>query len=166
MGFFDALKRVLPHSPRADLADDAQKRIRAAWGLEEEPSQPAPGHEPDRPAGPESAGASGYDRSQWAKRLRRVLDELPASQPHWHELTTDAQALKLEEKWMAERQREEFAFLVRRAVADRVVSEEEHHKIDLARKLIGMSEAEAEQILHAIMAEAEAFFGTPVKDEA
>ena len=47
-----------------------------------------------------------------------------------------------------------------------MVSEEEHHKIDLARKLIGMPEAEAEQILHAIMAEAEAFFGAPVKDEA
>ena len=66
---------------------------------------------------------------------------------------------------MAERQREEFEFVVRRAVADRVVSEEEHRKIDLARKLIGMSEADAEQILHSIMAEAEAFFGTPVKDE-
>lgn len=67
---------------------------------------------------------------------------------------------------MADRQREEFAFLVRHAVADRVVSEEEQRKLDLARKLIGMPEAEAEQILHAIMAEAKAFFGTPVKDEA
>ena len=151
--------RTRPTTPRS--------AIRAAWGLEdEEASGTAAGPKPDRPEGPEGAGASAYDRSQWAKRLRRILDALPASQPQRHELSTDAQALKLEEEWMADRQREEFAFLVRRAVADRVVSEEEHRRLDLARKLIGMPEAEAEQILHAIMAEAEAFFGTPVKDEA
>ena len=55
------------------------------------------------------------------------------------------------------------AFIIRRAVADKVISEEDHHKLDLARKLIGMSEAE--DALHAIMAEAEAFFGAPVKKD-
>ena len=163
MGFFDALKRVLPHASHAHATDDAQKRIRAAWGLEdEEPSDAESAH---KTALPEGGGASAYDRSQWAKRLRRVLDELPASQPQWHELSTDAHALEIEEEWMADRYRGEFEFLVRRAVADRVVSEEEHHKIELARKLMGMPEAEAEKILHTIMAEAEAFFGAPVKDE-
>ena len=47
-----------------------------------------------------------------------------------------------------------------------MISEEDHHKLDLLRKLIGMSEAEAEAALHAILAEAETFFGAPVKDEA
>ena len=46
-----------------------------------------------------------------------------------------------------------------------MISEEDHHKLDLARKLIGMSEAEAEDALHTILAEAEAFFGAPVKDD-
>ena len=76
---------------------------------------------------------------------------------------TDAHALQLEPDWIADRQREEFAFIIRRAVADKVFSEEDHHKLDIARKLIGMSEAEV--ALPAIMAEAEAFFGAPVKDD-
>jgi hypothetical protein len=159
MGFFDALKRVLNHDSRVHGADEAQERIRAAWGLNE--AEP-----PARPHVPEVQGASAYDRSQWQKRLRRVLDDLPASEPQWQNLQTDAQALNLEPDWVAEKEREEFVFLVRRAVSDRIVSENEHQRLDLARKLIGMSEAEAEGLLHAIVAEAEAFFGKPIKDEA
>ena len=68
---------------------------------------------------------------------------------------TEAHALNLEPDWIADRQREEFAFLIRRAVADRVVSEEEHHKLDLARKLIGIPEDRGRAILHEIIAEAE-----------
>ena len=45
---------------------------------------------------------------------------------------TDAHALQLEPDWIADRQREEFAFIIRRAVADKVFSEEDHHKLDLA----------------------------------
>jgi hypothetical protein len=159
MGFFAALKRVLNHDSAVYKADETRKRIRDAWGLDED-EPPGQSHTAEGP------GASAYDRSQWQKRLHRVLDDLPASQPQWHDLVTDAQALKLETEWIAECQRQEFAFLVRRAVSDRVVSEVEHQKLDLARELIGMSEAEAEGVLHAIMAEAEAFFGKPVKDEA
>jgi hypothetical protein len=166
MGFFDTLKRVLPHASHAHIEEDAQKRIRSAWGLEEEQSTSESAHEPDLPAGQLGVEASGYDRAQWTKRLRKLLDELPTSQSQWHDLITDAHALNLEESWVSDHQREEFTFLVRRAVADRVVSEEEHHKIELARKLIGMSEPEAEQILHSITAEAEAFFGKPVRDDA
>ena len=54
--------------------------------------------------------------------------------------------------------------LIRQAVSDRHVTEEEHRKLDLARDLIGIPEAEAEAILHAIVAEAEAFFGKPVEE--
>jgi hypothetical protein len=159
MGFFDALRRALTHETHAHVSHDTQKRIRAAWGLdEEEPSGTAPP--------PEITGVSAYDRAQWQKRLRRILDELPVSEPQWHELMTDAHALNLESDWVAQQEREEFAFLVRRAVSHRVVTEEEHRKLELARTLLNLPEAQAEQILHSIMAEAEAFFGAPVKDQA
>ena len=39
---------------------------------------------------------------------------------------------------------DEFRLLIRRAVADRKLTPQEHRKLDLARDLIGISEAEAE----------------------
>ena len=166
MGFFNALKRLLPHASHAVASEESRQRIRAAWGLDDDETDTA--GRGDQHALPSTtttgSNASVFDRAQWQKRLRRILDELPGSQPQWHDLMTDAHALQLEPDWIADRQREEFAFIIRRAVADKVFSEEDHHKLDLARKLIGMSEAEAEAALHAIMAEAEAFFGAPVKD--
>jgi hypothetical protein len=159
MGFFDTLRRVLSHETHAHVSHDTQKRIRNAWGLEEEETPPlAPG--------PESRGASAYDRAQWTKRLRRILDELPGSEPQWRELLTDAHALALEPEWITQQEREGFAFLVRAAVSHRKVTEEEHRKIELARKLIDLPEAQAEEILHSIMAEAEAFFGAPVEEKS
>ena len=50
-----------------------------------------------------------------------------------------------------------------RAHTDRVVTSEEHHNLDLARSLMGITDAEAETLLHAIVAEAEAFFGEKVE---
>lgn len=159
MGFFDSLRRVLTHDVHPHDSPDVRKRIRDAWGLDEEaPGASTPGLE-----GP---GASAYDRSQWQKRLRRILDELPASEPQWRDLMTDAHALKLESEWILEREREEFTFLVRRAVGDRVVTEEDHRKLEMARKLIDLPEAQAERILHSVMDEAAAFFGAPVEDQA
>jgi len=76
----------------------------------------------------------------------------------------EARALELDPAWVAQSQREEFLLLVRRAVSDRVVTGPEHQKLDLARELIGMPEAEAEEALHAIVSEAESFFGKPVRD--
>ena len=46
--------------------------------------------------------------------------------------------------WVAQSGRDEFALLVRRAVADRVVTEAEHRKLDLARDLLGIPDPEAE----------------------
>lgn len=167
MVFFNALKRLLPHAAHAPANEEARQRIRSAWGLDDDETVAA--HEGDNHS-PSTittgSNASDFDRAQWQKRLRRVLDELPGSQPRWHDLMTDAHALQLEPDWIANRQREEFAFLIRRAVADKLVSEEDHHKLDLVRELIGISQAEAEAALHAILAEAEALFGAPVKDEA
>ncbi|MFO0890272.1 MAG: hypothetical protein U0790_14165 [Isosphaeraceae bacterium] len=158
MGFFDALKRVLSHESPARHDEETRKKIRDAWGLVEEA--------PEEDHGPEAAGASAYDRNQWQKKLRKLLDELPGSQGHWHDVVADAHALDFEPDWIAERQEEEFRFLIRRAVADRVISEEEHERIELARRLLGIPEAAAEETLRSIMAEAEAFFGKPVRDEA
>jgi YesN/AraC family two-component response regulator len=167
MGFFDALKRVLSHGTHEQATDETKKRIREAWGLgdEEGSAEVAPEHAAASAGEPATNAASAYDRSQWQKKLRHILEELPDSQKDWQELMAEAHALELEPDWIAKQQHEEFAFLIRRAVSDRVVSEDDHHKLDLARKLIGISETEAEQTLHAIVAEAEAFFGTQVKDE-
>jgi len=167
MGFFNALKRLLPHASHELASEESRQRIRAAWGLDDDESNTVGGGDDHAlPSSTTGSNTSVFDRAQWQKRLRRVLDGLPDSQSQWHDLMTDAHALQLEPEWIAERQRQEFAFVIRRAVADKVISEEDHHKLDLARKLIGMSEAEAEVALHAIIAEAEAFFGAPVKDEA
>jgi hypothetical protein len=96
------------------------------------------------------------------KRAQRNRDESAAcARPTFHRPTVALCVLSCENedtRWVP-------AFIIRRAVADKVISEEDHHKLDLARKLIGMSEGEAEDALHAIMAEAEAFFGAPVKDD-
>jgi hypothetical protein len=164
MGFFDALKRILSHNTHPHATDADRKRIRDAWGLDDDEPTMEPNPE-GKSSAPGEASASAYDRAQWEKRLRKILDELPGSRSHWQELMTEAHALKLEPEWIADRQREQFGFLVRKAVSDRVVSEEDHQKLELARKLIGMPEAEAEATLHAIMAEATAFFGMPVKEE-
>jgi hypothetical protein len=74
----------------------------------------------------------------------------------------EAASLAFDPGWVAQRQRAEFALLVRRAVADRTVTEAELPKLELARELIGIPEPEAERVLHAIVAEAESFFRAPV----
>jgi hypothetical protein len=164
MGFFEALKRVLSHDAHPVANPETQKRIRDAWGLDDE-QDTSKADDAHPTSGARTGEASAYDRAQWAKKLKRILDDLPDSRDHWQTLMTEAHALNLEPEWISQRQREEFALLVRRAVSDRLVSEEDHHTLEQARKLIGMTEAEAETILHKIMAEAEKFFGTPVKDE-
>lgn len=111
-----------------------------------------------------SAHAGRYDRAQWHKKLKRILDELPESKSEWESLTYEARALELEPDWVLQCQGEEFLLLVRRVVSDRVVTESEHHKLDLARQLIGLTESEAEAVVHAVVAEAESFFGKPVRD--
>ena len=90
------------------------------------------------------------------------MEKLPPTQPECDPLLADARALGLEDEWVLRSQIDEFTLLVRRAVADRHVTEQEHRKLDLARQLIGMTEADAETLLHAVSAEAEAFFGKPV----
>ena len=148
MGFFDTLRRVL----------SGKDRHRAAA-----PDDPSPARDLDRD-GPPSGDSGVYDRLNWQKKLKRILAELPASKPQWPELMAEARALGFEHDWVHHCQVEEFQMMVRRAVSDGHFTEAEHRKLDLARDLIGIPEAEAEAILHAIVAEAEAFFGKPVEE--
>jgi hypothetical protein len=148
MGFLDTLRRVLTGQHR----------------LPDVEPEPAPAGDPARSEAP-TPGPEVYDRVQWQKRLKRILTELPGSQPEWADLLTDARALGFEPAWIHDCQLEEFRMLIRQAVADRHVTEEEHRKLDVARDLIGIPEDEADKILHAIVAEAEAFFGQPVEED-
>jgi len=154
MGFFEALRRVLGGGP--DEAAPGPTVIEPGGIIEDSGADAGPAVTPDPP--------SHYDRQQWHKKLKRILDELPGSQREWDDLVVEARSLALDPGWVAQCQREEFLLLVRRAVSDRVVTEPEHRKLDLARQLIGMSEAEAEAALHDIAAEAETFFGKPVRE--
>jgi hypothetical protein len=160
MAFFDTLRRVLTGDlakvdTRPTTATD-RRGLGDAWGLDEVGSG-ADDHT-ERPVEDTSA----FDRRQWERKLKRILDELPGSRGEWDDLMLEAASLGFDPGWVAQRERAEFALLVRRAVADRAVTEAELRKLELARKLIGMPEPEAEKALHAIVAEAESFFSAPV----
>jgi hypothetical protein len=114
-------------------------------------------HPSDSPAGAE------YDRSLFRKKLTRVLERLPDTQDEWQPLLSEARALQFDEGWVKGCAREEFSLMLRRAVADGVVTGMEHRKLDLARDLIGIPEDEAVLMLQAVVAEAEGFFGRQVK---
>jgi hypothetical protein len=148
MGFFDTVRRVL------HIDNHPARDVSRAWGLDEEGAVP----EEDHPA-----DTSKYDQAQWQKKMKRILGDLPGSKPSWAELMAEARALKLDPEWLKRCQREEFALLVRRAVSDRHFTEAEHRKLDVARELIGIPEAEAEATLHSVIAEAEKFFGKAVE---
>ncbi|AGA31122.1 hypothetical protein [Singulisphaera acidiphila] len=157
MGFLDTLRRALTAAPASPSEESAIPRAIGPGGIVEESGADAGSTAPH-------ASAGQYDRAQWHKKLKRILDELPASKPEWDVLMYEARALELDPEWVAQAQHEEFLLLVRRVVSDRIVTESEHRKLDLARELLGVSEAQAEVAVHAIVAEAESFFGKPVRD--
>jgi hypothetical protein len=152
MGFLDALRRSLG-GESTPLA--TPREIEAA----------SLGVDPDTlPIADETPFESGaYDRAQWARKLKRVLTELPDSKPDWDDLAAEAHAMDFDPGWVSQSYLDEFRLLVRRAVADRVVTEAEHRNLDLARDLIGIPDAQAVAILHEVVAEAELFFGKTVE---
>jgi hypothetical protein len=159
MAFFDTLRRVMTGDlAGVDARPDDRRRLGDTWGLDEVGSG-ADDHT-ERPV----EGASAVDVRLWERKLKRILDELPGSRGEWDDLRLEAASLGFNPRWMAHRQRSEFSLLVRRAVADRAVTEAEHRKLELARELLGIPEPEAERTLHAIVAEAESFFGTPAAE--
>ncbi len=103
-----------------------------------------------------------YDREQWRKKLKRILEKLPDSQAEWNHLEQESRALNFGDDWVARTYLEELGLMIRKIVSDRVVTPEEHHKIDLARSLMGITDVEAESILNTIAAEATTFFGDSV----
>jgi hypothetical protein len=113
--------------------------------------------------GDDAAAGEAYSRTLWRKKLARILDKLPESQTEWEPLLSEARSLNFDTSWVEGSLRAEFSLLLRRAVADGVVTGMEHRKLDLARDLIGMTEQEAESLLHTVAAEAEQFFGKQVK---
>jgi hypothetical protein len=156
MGFFDALRRVLGHhAPEHAPADRGLAKV---WGLDESSQSAVAGGEP------EPADATAYDRARWAKQLKRVIEELPASKREWTDLMAEARSLHFDTRWIHDCVCEEFRLMVRRAVSDRKFTEAEHRRLDLVRELMGIPEAEAEAILHTVVAEAEAFFGKSVEE--
>jgi len=152
MGFFDTLRRVLTGNIPEGTPREATGEVRGSNAQAEITSLS------------DSESTSPYDRAQWQRKLKRILDGLPESRGEWAELLSEAKALNLDPRWVADCHREEFLLLIRRVVSDRVVTEEEHRKLDLCRDLIGMSDDDAETALHAVVAEAESFFGKPVRE--
>jgi len=152
MGFFDALRRSLGGEATPKYT---AREIEARYL----------GVDPDElPLPAETPFESGvYDRAQWAKKLKRVLTELPESRGEWDDIAAEARAMDFDPAWVEQCGRDEFTLLVRRAVADRVVTEAEHRKIDMARDLIGIPDAEAVAILNQVVAEAESFFGGTIE---
>ena len=153
MKFFEPFRR-LPATDRA-----AREKLMKAWGMDAEvvplANSPLAG---DR-------DTSAYDREQWRRKLRRVLDRLPDSGGEWDRMMSEAKALGFAPAWVEEVQVEEFTMLVRRAVADRVFTESEHRKLDSARDRIGLTDAEAGAIIDMVIAEVETFFGGAVDEQ-
>ena len=152
MGFFDTLRRVLTGDADAHYTPREIEAIHL-------------GVDPDTlPITPEEPFESGeYDRSQWAKKLNRVLTGLPETKGDWDDVAAESRAMDFDLEWVNHCMRDEFAMLVRRAVADRKVTEAEHRNLDLARDLMGIPDEEAEAILHTVVSEAESFFGKSVE---
>ncbi len=161
MKFFDSLRRALVHEPAAHVppTDEAGRELRAAWGLDNERAAAPPEAHPEG-----FTDASLYDRTQWRKKLALILSELPDSRLRWDELIAEAKSMSFDPAWVTQCQVEEFMLLIRRAVADRRFTEQEHQTLDLARDLIGIPEAEAEAALQTVITEAQQFFGKPVSN--
>lgn len=166
MGFFSTLGQVLSGDR---LEPEERERLSEAWKVYGETTQELPtytpqpaGASPDEPRLRRSV-ASQYDAAMWRKKLKTVLGELPGSRAEWASVKSDIAALELNPGWVRRAMREEFVLLIRRAVSDFRVTRAEHEALELARDLIELPEADAEKILREVVAEAEAFFGKPIR---
>jgi len=155
MGIFHLLQGARRKTSALD--DHSREKLMQAWGLERDELAE---RRPERTA---EGTRLDYDRVQWERKLKHILDELPESEPRWEPLMREARALGFDEAWARRVMTDEFALMVRRAVADRLFSERERRKLDLARYLIGLTEEEAEAITRTIVQDAESFFGEHVE---
>ena len=159
MGFFNALRRVVTDDRSVNVDKKAfdPSAIEALYPDEGRSSDEQPLAE----AAPFASGK--YDRDQWAKKVKRVLEGLPDSKPQWPELMAEARAMGFDPDWITRCQVDEFMMLLRQVVSDRIVTEAEHRNLDLARDLIGIPDADAVAALNAVVAEAESFFGDKIE---
>lgn len=160
MGFLDALKHVFGDTPARDR--EQREKLAAAWNVDEDLFDAAPAaHDEDAGA---IQGATQYDRRMWSKKLRHLLiEKLPIATAEWHDFLADAHALGFDDAWVAQEQRNAFGDLLRKAVADGVITPDEQHTIDLARRQIGLSDADGERMLKTVLADAERMLGHSVK---
>jgi len=106
MGFFDSLRQIL-QAERDDRGDRGDPRLADTGGLDdnlvnetthqEYPDGKVVAANPYRKAAPPYT--VDYDRDQWRKKLKRILERLPASQVEWPDLMTEAGALNLDNAW-------------------------------------------------------------------
>ena len=138
---------------RADPAparEEGRRKAAEAWGLTAV----------DMGLGAAEPGS--YDWQQWRKKVARILAGLPATEPEWAPMMAEARALAFGDERVLATQIEEFTLLVRRAVADCEFTEPERLKLDLARRLIGIADSDAEALVQTVIREAEVFFGQQV----
>jgi hypothetical protein len=166
MGFFQALGRFLGGSDTRGLDDSRRDELMRKWNLYDEKPADLPDAIPDDtiPGPIRAVGTSEYDRAQWHRRLKTILERLPESEDQWPELMADIKALGFDPDWVNEAMQAEFVMLMRRAVADRTLTTSEHRKLELARVLIGIPEDQAEATLQTVIREAESFFGGSVEN--
>jgi hypothetical protein len=150
MAFFESLRRALGG------AAPINPRLAKAWNVDNEGN-------PRDAAEPEPFHGGEVDKRNWLKKLKLLLDELPDSQSRFPDHIAEAHALGFDPEQIRNWFREEFAMLVRRVVADGVVTEGEHRNLELARQVLAIPDAEAEAILRAVVADAESFFGGTVE---
>jgi hypothetical protein len=155
MGFLDSLRKTLGVAPTAGLGP-INPRLAGATGVDDEGDAATA-------AVPEPFQGSDYDKKTWRKKLKVVLDELPEGRSRFREVLAEGLSLGIPPATIAAWGREEFTMLVRQVVADRVVTDAEHRRIDLARELLEIPDADAQAILRAIVADAETFFGGTVE---
>ncbi len=162
MGFLDALRGLFGDG-RAREADQ-RRRLATAWDIDEGlVDAEAPADVDDNTGA--VVGATGYDQRMWSKKLRHLITEkLPVPEAEWRDFLADAAALGFDNAWVEREQEDAFLMLLRKIVADGVITGAEHHTIELARAQIGYSDARAEALLKRVVREAEALLGRPVQD--
>lgn len=160
MPFFQALGKLLSGGNKLDEA--GRQKLVEAWHVYDELPPSVPGF--PEPEVEDARTGLLYDRSIWYRKLKRILSELPNSESEWPELKAEVTSLGLDPEWVAGCEKAEFTMIVRRALADGVISAEEHRRIDQARQMMGLSDEESMVILNEIKAEAEEVFGRAVED--
>ena len=163
MGFLSAIRNLFGDSTRRD--EEQRRKLAQAWNIDESLI--------DAPESTDSSdnlgalqGATAYDRKMWSKKLRHLITEkLPVPEQEWHDFLADAAALGFDQAWVEAEQRDAFALLLKRIVADGVISGDEQHTIDLARVQLGFTDQQAMRLLDRVVAEAEALLGRKVQTQ-